>query len=326
MGASTIAYMIFAFFVFIGVVFSGVLKKPQKQKLGDTMGETIQEKLARANEELKDEDPLAADPDSIVGRNEGRRLTWTEKKERELKRSHTNMTMQVYLAIMFGACIALYMFGYLIFKDPLYAFFAALFGAIAPKVVLSVLISKNVNTFNQNLVKALRRMASNMRAGGTLKQAIVDVCKSNSMPDAIRTEFAAVLSDTEFGLPVADAFYKLYERVGSEEVRTIALTIEIQTKKGGNLAEALENEARLINRRALEEADVKATMAQTKSSGILVSMIPLILTAVLNVISPSYFDSFYAWGGGLGKTIALMCYVLIGFGIFVMNKLTTFKY
>jgi tight adherence protein B len=184
---------------------------------------------------------------------------------------------------------------------------------------------KNQAIFNANLVKALRRMASNLRAGGTLKQAIMDVGKSNSMPIATRTEFINVLSDMEYGASVEAAFYKLYDRTGADDVRTLAVTIEIQRRTGGNLAEAFDNLAKVINKRELQEADIKATLAQAKSSAKLVSFMPFGLTFLLQIIQPNYFDAFYAWGDGLGKIIAFMIYGVICFGILLIDKMSSIK-
>ena len=311
---ATISFLVFGFFVFLGVLASGVLQKKNKVDLQDSIG------IDEAEEMLMEEID-----DSFLADKENKKLTWSEKKIQQLKQSHSGISFSTYLAIMFGACVILFLFGYLIFKSPIFALIAACFGYIAPEIVVKSKVEKNIAIFNGNLVKALRRMSSNMRAGGTLKQAIMDVGKSQSMPGAIRVEFINILSDMEYGVSPEEAFYQLYERVGSDDVRSLALTIEIQRKTGGNIAEAFDNLARIINKRELEEADIKATLAQTKSSGTLISIMPFALTIMLNFISPTYFNSFYKWGDGMGKIIVFGCYVVIGFGVFIMNKMTSIK-
>ena len=263
--------------------------------------------------------------DSVLVNKEKEQMSWFDKKSLELQQSHTGITLTTYMAIMFGAGLGLFIFAYMIFKEFIYAGLAACLGYLAPGAFVKSKIAKNIAIFNANLVKALRRMASNMRAGGTLKQAIMDVGKSQSMPSAIRMEFINILSDMEYGASPEQAFYNLYERVGSEDVRTLALTVEIQRRTGGNMAEAFDNLARIINRRELEEADIKATLSATKSSGRIISVIPFALTAILNFMSPTYFNEFYNWAGGLGKMIAFGCYIIIGFGVVVMNKMTDIK-
>jgi Flp pilus assembly protein TadB len=46
------------------------------------------------------------------------------------------------------------------------------------------------------------------------------------------------------------------------------------------------------------------------------------MTLILNVISPTYFDEFYAWQGGLGRMIAFALYGFIVLGIFVIGKMS----
>lgn len=310
----TIAFLVFGIFVFLGVLLSGAIQQHKKVKIKDSMD--IDEAEEILMEELENNK-------SVDRKNE--KKTWLEKKTLELQQSHSGINITTYLAIMFGAAVILFLFGYVVFKSYIYALVAALFGYLAPEGIVKVKIAKNISIFNSNLVKALRRMASNLRAGGTLKQAIMDVGKSQSMPAPIRVEFINILSDIEYGATPEEAFYSLYERVGSSDVHTLALTIEIQRKTGGNMAEAFDNLARIIGKRELEEADIKATLAQTKSSGQLISIIPFALVAMLNVISPNYFNAFYDWKGGLGKIVAFGCYVVIGFGVFFMNKMTNIK-
>lgn len=312
---STISFLIFGVFVFIGVLVSGIFTKKKKVNLQDTIG--IDEAEQMLMEEMQD--------DSLASK-ENQKKSWSEKKALQLQQSNTGITLTTYLAIMFGAGVALFIFAYMILKEPIYAILAACFGYVVPEMIVKNKVEKNISIFNANLVKALRRMASNMRAGGTLKQAIMDVGKSQSMPSAIRVEFINVLSDMEYGATPEEAFYKLYERVGSEDVRTLALNVEIQRRTGGNMAESFDGLARIINKRELEEADIKATIAQTKSSGTIISIIPFALTAVLNLMSPTYFDAMYRWGDGLGKIIVFGCYIIIGFGVFIMNRMTSIKH
>ena len=315
MGATStiIAFLVFGIFVFFGILVSGLFSGNRKVVLQNSMG------IDEAEEILMDE------LDSVLVQKEKEKMSWFDKKTLELQQSHTGITLTTYLTIMFAVGLVLFLFAYMIFKEIPYAILAACLGYLAPGVVVKAKISKNIAIFNANLVKALRRMGSNMRAGGTLKQAIMDVGKSQSMPAAIRMEFINVLSDMEYGASPEQAFYSLYERVGSDDVRTLALTVEIQRRTGGNMSEAFDNLARIINRRELEEADIKATLSATKSSGMIISIIPFVLTALLNFISPNYFNEFYEWQGGFGKIIAFICYIIIGFGVYIMNKMTDIK-
>ena len=76
-------------------------------------------------------------------------------------------------------------------------------------------------------------MASVMRSGGSLKQALADVSRSRSMATAIRLEFSKVLSDIEYGFAIEEALHKLYERTGSKDVQFLAIAVEIQRQLGG---------------------------------------------------------------------------------------------
>lgn len=317
MNAQIIAYLIFGFFILLGVLLSGIFVKKRKVDLSNQLNiSDLEQSMMNLEYEANN---------SLASKHSNENRTWAEKKTLMLEQSHTNISFTLYMSIMAAAMVALFILGYILFKSPIFGFIAALAGYLVPDMFVQSKVKKNIADFNANLVKALRRMASNLRAGGTLKQAIMDVGKSNSMPPAIRSEFINVLSDMEYGSSIEEALYSLYDRTGADDVKTLALTIEIQRRTGGNLAEALDNLARVINKRELQEADIKATLAQAKSSSTIVSIMPFCLTLLLNIISPTYFDEFYAWGDGLGRIIAFLLYAFIVVGMVVINKMSDIK-
>lgn len=312
-----VAISIAIFFTLIGLLLSGALNRIQRRNLKKDLN------ISELEQSMYD---LQAEADkSLANQHNTKNLDWFERTAKELEQSHTGITMPIYLGIMMGSMIIVMVLAYVILKSLLLAAIASLLGLVIPKAVVNMKRQKDVATFNANLVKALRRMGSNLRAGGTLKQAVMDVGKSASMPTPIRNEFINILSDMEYGDSIETALYKLYDRTGVEDVRTMALTVEIQRRTGGNLAEAFDNLARLINKRELQEADIKATLSQAKASSKLISFMPFAMTLLLNVISPNYFDTFYAWGDGLGRIIAFFMYGMIVVGIFVIGKMSDIK-
>lgn len=144
-------------------------------------------------------------------------------------------------------------------------------------------------------VKALKRMASSLRTGSTLLQAVEDVVHTHALPRVIREELAAVLLDFEYHDTFEEAFKKMYERTGSEDVKSTALSIQISTKYGAKLA------------------SVSATVT-------IVSLVPFLFGFLVRYSDPTYFDGLYAFGGGLGRWVLLVLYGIDVFGYFFLKS------
>jgi len=193
-------------------------------------------------------------------------------------------------------------------------------GIKIPDKIVKMRVRKNVERFNNDLIKALRRMASVMRSGGSLKQALVDVTRSRSMPLVIRLEFKKVLADIEYGDSIEEALYKLYERTGSNDVRFLAVAVEIQRQLGGNIAQTFDSIGQNITNRNLMQSEVKATLAQARTTSNVLSILPFVLSGIIVIINPSYFSPLFE--SLAGRMIVFMCLAFIVTGAFIMRKLS----
>ena len=77
------------------------------------------------------------------------------------------------------------------------------------------------------------------------------------------------------------------DRAGIEDARYLA-AINIQAGTGGNLAHVLEALAQAIRDRFAMLRKIRA-LAEGRLTGIIVSIVPLVIFASLNAISPTYY-------------------------------------
>ena len=68
-------------------------------------------------------------------------------------------------------------------------------------------------------------------------------------PEPVRSEFANLIEQQKVGVPLAEAFERMYERMPLQEVKFFAIVIAIQNQIGGNLAEVLSNLAQVLRDR-----------------------------------------------------------------------------
>ena len=64
----------------------------------------------------------------------------------------------------------------------------------------------------------------------------------------------------------------------------------IQREVGGNLTELMEKVAETIRERFRVRADIRTLTAQGRLSGIVVSLLPLVLSGLIMLVNPSYFE------------------------------------
>ena len=308
-GPQLISILISGIVLFGGLVFTNVLGR-NRVELDQRISVSAEDSaIAEALKEIEIEESV------LKNENE---LSWADMKKRELVQSGTGITFPIYIVILVISMLAIFLLVYKIVGIVLLAIPFAFLGTIVPKKIVDAKLQKNIEAFNDQLVKALRRMSSVMRSGGSLKQALSDVSKAKSMPTVIRIEFRKVLTDTEYGLSIEEALFKLYERTGSSDVKLLAIAVEIQRQLGGNIAQIFDTIGTTISNRKLMDGDVKATLAQAKATSSILSAMPIVLGGALYLVSPDFFDPLTATLGG--KIFILTMVSMIVFGIFVMKQ------
>lgn len=296
-------------FIFL-VVFS--IRKGKKIKIANRI--QVDREKAAIDEMIKEIEI----EESIVRKED--ELTWLQKKQRELQQSNTGITLPIYLTILSVSMLLIFLIVYKIMGIALISIPFSFLGLMIPEKIVKSRLEKNIENFNSQLVKALRRMASVMRSGGSLKQALVDVSRSRSMPVIVRLEFKKVLTDVEYGASIEEALYKLYERTGSKDVQYLAIAVEIQRQLGGNIAQIFDTISQSISNRNLMESDVRATLAQVSASSTILSLMPFGLCTVIYIISPDYFDALFL--SFTGRLIFLLCFSFILLGMFIIKKMS----
>ena len=92
-----------------------------------------------------------------------------------------------------------------------------------------------------------------------------------------------------YGDDLTDAVTAFAERVGIEDARYLAVAINIQAGTGGNLAHVLEALAQVIRERFAMLRKIRALSAEGRLTAIIVSIVPLVIFASLNALSPTYY-------------------------------------
>ena len=146
--------------------------------------------------------------------------------------------------------------------------------------------SRKVKAFNTDLPEAIDMLARALRAGHAMSGAIEMV--GNSAGAATAEEFAEVFRQQNFGLPLREALLQMLDRVPSADLRVLVTAIIVQRETGGNLVEVMDRTVFLIRERQRIQGDIRIQTAQGRLTGWILSLMPIGLMGIINIIDPGY--------------------------------------
>ncbi|MCL7746726.1 type II secretion system F family protein [Halalkalibacter alkaliphilus] len=185
---------------------------------------------------------------------------------------------------------------------------AIVFGLLAwklPTFYLKKKKSARIAASAAQLPQVLEIMANSMKSGFSFMQAMQLV--SREMPDPIGIEFQRTIKEINLGISTEEAFENLLQRLPNKDLEIVVTAVLIQRSTGGNLAVILETIQETITERVRMKDELKALTSQGRMSALVITLLPVILGLLLNVMNPDYFSPMFSHPLGL---------VLLGGGIF----------
>ncbi|MDF2606960.1 MAG: type secretion system protein [Bacillales bacterium] len=210
---------------------------------------------------------------------------------------------------------------YIIAGNVLFIAIGNIIGFLMPNWYISKKERNRVSKFNEALPDMISTIVGALRAGFSFPQALKTVVDESQSP--IKEEIETVLREMQYGGSMEDSLHGLYERMPSEDLDLMIQAILIQRQVGGNLATVLESIVDTIRDRTKIQRQIRTLTAQGRLSGIVVGLLPIILSFVLYVIEPEYIGTLFTHPIGIG---------LIAFGVFsgsigfiLIRKMTTIE-
>ncbi|HLO14690.1 MAG TPA: type II secretion system F family protein, partial [Anaerolineales bacterium] len=106
-----------------------------------------------------------------------------------------------------------------------------------------------------------------------------------------------------------------------EHLDFVITAINVQREVGGNLSEILDTISFTIRERVRIKGEIRVMTAQVRTSGLVLSLIPVFLTVALWFISPEYISSFFGRGPFCGWLAVGTVVGMIVSGYFAMMKI-----
>lgn len=247
-------------------------------------------------------------------------MSYIQKIDRMLKQARSPLNVQLYIVILIVSILGIVFASYKILDSLLLSIPIGFVGILIPRYIVSNQRSKFMEKFDHEMIKALRRMASVLRAGGSLENALKDVTESTTVPELVRNEFKKVLVTYKGGFSIQEAFYELYKSIGSPDTLYLCVAIDIQMEIGGDKAEIFDNVAKTISNRNLKNKNVQAKLKEIEVSTKILTFMPIPFAIMIYIYNPHHFDYFKASIGGRLLGFGIIAFMIAGY--FINRKLS----
>jgi tight adherence protein B len=281
----------------------------------------VEERLGRFLEDERPE-PEAEGGSSIITEWLNRRVARSsagDRVARELARADLKFKVAEYYALVFMSTVVVGLIAYIIQPNIVSAIIGAVIGFFLPRFYVKRQQTVRLNKFNDQLGDMLNLMVNGLRAGYSTMQAMEAI--SRELPAPISDEFHRVVQEMQIGIPMEKALENLLRRIPSEDLDFVVTAINVQREVGGNLSEILDTISFTIRERVRIKGEIRVMTAQVRSSGLVLSLIPVFLTLALWFISPEYISSFFDRGPFCGWLAVGTIIGMILLGYFVMMKI-----
>jgi tight adherence protein B len=274
--------------------------------------------------------------DSTIEKTARKKQISDSLKDLEKKRGQTRLTLdmkiqQAGLSItgrqfMIGSFVGGVLFAALVFvlSNSVYiagpAVIIGIFGL--PNFVLGRLRKRRINKFITEFPNAIDIIVRGVKAGLPLGDCLRIIGTEASEP--VRSEFRMISETQAMGLSLGEAVDRIAQRVPVTEANFFAIVINIQSKAGGNLSEALGNLSRVLRERKKMKGKIGAMSMEAKASAAIIGAVPFVVVGLLYVSSPTYVSLLWTTNHGIIVTCAAI--VWMGIGIVMMKKMITFDF
>ncbi|MED1646749.1 type II secretion system F family protein [Brevibacillus agri] len=248
----------------------------------------------------------------IVGLLQRDRKTVWNRLEERLAKSRSGWGINQYVTLSFFLGVLSFGISSQLLQSWWLALPALLAGVLFTERLVSVWGAKRKDKFEAGNIKAIRLMASSLRASPSYLHAFEQVAASPFLDGIVTAEYRRIVELLRAQVPLEHVMNDFYERTGSADVKYLATIVQIQREMGGDMAKTLDLAASSILRRRQSLRRQKAAMAQIVAQVNLLSVMPFIFILALYANNPHHFDSLTATVGGRLLILACLASILLG--------------
>lgn len=219
------------------------------------------------------------------------RLSWSNRLQKLILQSGIAVKPGKILLYSAVSAVASYLVVDRLSRQFLIAILSALAGAAIPITVVAIVRARRLRRFEQRFPEALDLLGRAVRAGHAFTTGLEMVSKES--PEPVSEEFRTAFEEQNFGLPLRDALINMTDRIPLFDVRFFVTALLIQKETGGNLAEILDELARLIRERFRIHREVGIKTAQGRLTAMILIGLPIGMLFLMKALNPGYVQVLF---------------------------------
>jgi tight adherence protein B len=191
-----------------------------------------------------------------------------------------------------------------------------------PRWVLSFMAKGRAKKFTALFPDAMDILVRGIKSGLPVNDGIKIISREISAP--LGPEFVRLVENVNVGMTLEQGLEKMCERMPSAELRFFTIVIAIQSKTGGNLAEALGNLSTVLRLRKMMREKIKAMSSEAIASASIIGVLPPGVGSMIFITRPEYISIMFTDPRGQMMFIGGAIWMLLG--ILSMRKMINFKF
>lgn len=194
-------------------------------------------------------------------------------------------------------------------------------GAFLPYFYVLQCRARRLAKIEEQLPEALDYLSRALRAGHPFA-VCVEMLVDESLPP-LAIEMRKTVDERKLGMSWDDALQNLARRVPLADVGFFAAAVQLQSRTGGKLGEVLGRLAETMRERFALRGEIRAIATHGRLTGIVLTLIPVIVAAVMTVVNPAYLNILLS--NPLGKNLIVASIVCLVLAHFVIRRIVNIK-
>lgn len=145
---------------------------------------------------------------------------------------------------------------------------------------------QRLDAFKLHFADALDSLARSLKAGHALAAGMDSVASEAEPP--VSSEFRQTLDEWRLGSTWDQALGNLARRVPLLDVQIFVAAVRQHSRSGGKLTEVLSSLAESMRENNAIEGEVRAISAHGRMTGIILTVLPIFIAAMMMYVNPSY--------------------------------------
>jgi tight adherence protein B len=160
---------------------------------------------------------------------------------------------------------------------------------------------KRFEKFSALFPDALDSLSRALKAGYPLSASIELLAQEQ--PEPLSGEMRRMRDEWRLGHSWDEALDNLAERIPVAEVRLFAAAVKLQNRVGGRLNEVLARMSETMRESSALASEVRSVSAHSRMTGLVLTILPLAIGALMFVVNPDYMLGFLA--RPMGRTLVM---------------------